>query len=77
MRSPVTTYEPEYNTVHQVVLDDQLALYEFEPHFVVLLTAVQAFRNSCSRPTSATAQVADREADQLVSRDRGPRRSTA
>jgi FkbH-like protein len=65
---PVVTYEPEYNTVNQVVLDDQSELYSFRPEFVVLLTAVQALRNvllSTDR-TNRTA-AADRETEQLVS----------
>src|SRR5215217_8231796 len=42
---PLITYEPEYNTVHQTVLDERSELYSFQPDFVVVLTAVQALRN--------------------------------
>jgi len=65
---PLTTYEPEYNTVQQVVLDDESELYSFRPDFVVFLTAVQALRNvllSTDRRDRAAA--ADREAKQLIS----------
>jgi FkbH-like protein len=65
---PIVTYEPEYNTVHQTVLDPQSPLYSFQPDFVVFLTAVQALRNVLlSSEASDRAQVAEREADELVS----------
>jgi FkbH-like protein len=62
------TYEPEYNTVHQVVLDDRSPLYSFEPDFVVFLTAVQALRNVLL-PADVTerVEVAEREIDELLS----------
>jgi len=65
---PLVTYEPDYNTVHQTVLDEHSPLYSFRPDFVVFLTAVQGLRNTLlSTDRSKRAQVADGEADQLVS----------
>ena len=64
---PLATFEPEYNTVHQTVLDEQSALYSFKPDFVVFLTAVQALRNVLlAVEPSERARLADREAEQLV-----------
>ena len=60
------TYEPEYNAVHQVVLDDRSPLYSFEPDFVVFLTAVQAFRNVLlATDITDRVAVAKREMDEL------------
>jgi FkbH-like protein len=65
---PILTYEPEYNTIHQTVLDAQSPFYSFQPDFVVFLTAVQALRNVLlSADVSNRARVADREGEQLVS----------
>jgi FkbH-like protein len=65
---PVTTYEPEYDTAHQVILDEDSALYLFRPHFVVFLTAVQALRRKLlSTPPSNRGEMAEREADDLAS----------
>jgi FkbH-like protein len=65
---PVTTYEPEYDTTHQTVLDEDSPLYSFRPDFVVFLTAVQALRRKLlSTPASSRAAVADHEADDLAS----------
>jgi FkbH-like protein len=65
---PLVTYEPEYNTVHQTVLDERSPLYAFGPDFVVLLTAVQALRDVLlSTNRTDRAQVAEREAEELVS----------
>jgi len=65
---PIVTYEPEYNTVHQTVLDVQSPLYSFQPDFVVFLTAVQALRNVLlSADVSNRARVADDEGEQFVS----------
>jgi FkbH-like protein len=65
---PVATYEPEYNTVHQTVLDDRSGLYEFRPDFVVVLTAVQALRNVLlAAPPAERTAVAERETQQLLS----------
>jgi FkbH-like protein len=64
----LTTYEPEYNTVHQVVLDGESQLYSFEADFVVFLTAVQALRNVLlSADVTERVEVADRELGELVS----------
>src|ERR1041385_4718490 len=65
---PIVTYESEYNTVHQTVLDAQSPLYSFQPDFVIFLTAVQALRNVLlSTDVANRAPVADHEAEQLVS----------
>ena len=65
---PIVTYEPEYNTVHQTVLDQQSPLYSFQPDFVIFLTAVQALRNVLlSADVSNRTRVADHEAEQLCS----------
>jgi FkbH-like protein len=65
---PLVTYEPEYNTVHQTLLDEQSGLYDFRPDFVVFLTAVQALRHVLlSADVSQRTRVAEEEADQLVS----------
>jgi FkbH-like protein len=65
---PVLTYEPEYNTVHQTVLDEQSQLYSFEPDFVVFLTAVQALRSVLLATDAAErAQLVEREIEDLVS----------
>ena len=65
---PIVTYEPEYNTVHQTVLDRNSGLYAFEPDFVVLVTAVQAVRNVLlSADPSDRSEVAERELRSLVS----------
>src|SRR5436190_13995182 len=65
---PIVTYEPEYNTVHQTVLDEQSPLYSFQPDFVIFLTAVQALRNVLlSEDVSNRTRLAEREAEQLVS----------
>lgn len=63
---PVATYEPEYNTVNQVVLDPDSPLYRFDPHFVVVLTAVQALRDSLlATHARDRADAAEREAREL------------
>jgi FkbH-like protein len=65
---PIVTYEPEYNTVHQTVLDADSPLYSFQPDFVIFLTAVQALRNVLlSADVSNRVRVADHEGEQLVS----------
>src|SRR6266487_4581955 len=65
---PLVTYESEYNTVHQTVLDEQSELYSFKPDFIVFLTAVQALRNVLLSAGSAErGQVATREAEELAS----------
>ena len=65
---PLVTYEPEYNTVHQTVLDESSELYSFRPDFVVVLTAVQALRNVLlAADVAERADAAEREAGQLVS----------
>jgi len=65
---PLVTYEPEYNTVHQTVLDDESGLYEFEPDVVIVLTAVQALRSTLlAVEPSVRGEAAEREAEQLVS----------
>ena len=64
----IVTYEPEYNTVHQTVLDERSELYAFKPHMVVFLTAVQGLRDLLmSTDLSDRAAVASRETEQLVS----------
>ena len=52
---PIVTYESEYNTVNQVVLDPESALYTFSPDFVVVLTAVQALRDSLLATSAAVS----------------------
>jgi FkbH-like protein len=65
---PLVTYEPEYSTVHQTILDQGSALYSFRPDFVVFLTAVQSLRNVLlSVDASRRVEAAEREAQQLVS----------
>jgi FkbH-like protein len=65
---PIVTYEPEYNTVHQTVLDPGSPLYSFQPDFVIFLTAVQALRNVLlSADVPDRARVADEEGERLVS----------
>jgi len=65
---PAVTYEPEYNTVHQTVLDDESGLYEFRPDVVIVLTAVQALRNVLlATDPSVRVEAAEREAQQLLS----------
>ena len=65
---PVVTYEPEYNTVHQTVLDERSELYSFRPDFVVFLTAVQALRNVLLATDSADrVELGDREIEHLLS----------
>jgi len=65
---PVTTYEPEYDTVPQNVLDEHSPLYSFRPDFVVFLTAVQALRNVLlSAEPAARVEAADRETEELAS----------
>jgi FkbH-like protein len=65
---PLVTYEPEYNTVHQTILDDESPLYSFQPDFVVFLTAVQALRNVLlGVGASQRIEAAESEAAQLVS----------
>ena len=64
---PLVTYEPEYNTVHQTVLDEQSPLYSFRPDFVVFLTAVQALRSVfLSAEATERIQLAEREAEHLL-----------
>ncbi len=65
---PLVTYEPEYNTVHQTILDEESPLYSFQPDFVVFLTAVQALRNVLlGVDASQRIEAAESEAAQLVS----------
>jgi FkbH-like protein len=65
---PLVTYEPEYDTVHQTVLDEHSPLYSFRPDFVVFLTAVQRLRNVLlSADQSDRGRIGEHEADQLVS----------
>jgi FkbH-like protein len=64
---PIVTYEPEYDTVAQVVLDRRSPLYAFGPDFVVFLTAVQRLRGALlAVDRSERREVAERETDQLV-----------
>jgi FkbH-like protein len=63
---PLVTYEPEYNTVQQTVLDERSELYSFQPDFVVILTAVQQLRNALLASDFASrVATADHEATQL------------
>jgi FkbH-like protein len=65
---PLVTYEPEYDTVHQTVLDEGSELYTFAPDFVVILTAVQALRDVLlAVDVDRRVEAADREAQHLVS----------
>jgi FkbH-like protein len=64
----LVTYEPEYDTVHQTVLDEGSGLYAFQPDFVIILTAVQAIRNQLlSVDVGGRVEVADHEVQRLVS----------
>jgi FkbH-like protein len=64
---PIVTYEPEYNTAHQTVLDPASELYAFRPDFVVLLTAVQAVRNVLlAAGPDDRGRAAERELEELV-----------
>ncbi len=65
---PIATYESEYNTVFQTVLDEGSGLYSFRPGFVVLLPAVQALRDVLlAADLRDRRQVAERELEQLLS----------
>jgi FkbH-like protein len=65
---PAVTYEPEYNTVHQTVLDEGSELYAFQPDAVIVLTAVQALRDILLPvDPSRRVEAAEHEAEQLVS----------
>jgi FkbH-like protein len=65
---PIATYEPEYNTVNQVVLDEESKLYAFDPEFVVVLTAVQAVRDRLlTTPVGERVAAAAREASEIES----------
>ncbi len=65
---PITTYEPEYNTVHQTLLDPQSPLYSFSPDFVVILTAVQGLRTALLGADAGKHQeVAEHELESLRS----------
>jgi len=64
---PLVTYEPEYNTVQQAVLDEHSDLYAFRPEFVVVLTAVQSVRDMLlSVDVGERVQAAERAAGELV-----------
>ena len=65
---PVVTFEAEYNTVHQTILDPESELYAFRPEFIVVVTAVQSLR-SLLLDVEVTERVAaaETEAQQLVS----------
>jgi FkbH-like protein len=64
---PVATWEAEYNTLQQTVLDERSQLYAFRPDFAVIVTAVQTLRNLLLAVDPADRPVlADREAEQLV-----------
>src|SRR5215213_1834618 len=63
---PLATYEVEYNTVPQTVLDERSPLYAFNPDFAVFLTAVQALRDILlAAPRRDRSRIAEREAEQL------------
>jgi FkbH-like protein len=64
---PIVTYESEYDTVHQTVLDENSGLYAFDPDFVVIVTAVQALR-TILLPVDLNRRVetAEEHAEQLV-----------
>jgi FkbH-like protein len=64
---PIVTYESEYDTVHQTVLDENSGLYAFGPDFVVIVTAVQALR-TILLPVDLNRRVetAEEHAEQLV-----------
>src|SRR5215210_1207010 len=65
---PITTYESEYNTVDQTILDNGSSLYSFQPDFIVFLTAVQALRSVLlSAHGAQRVELAEREADRLCS----------
>lgn len=65
---PLTTYEPEYDTAHQTVLDERSPLYSFRPDFVVFLTAVQALRSVLlTAEGPRRVELAEREIERLSS----------
>jgi FkbH-like protein len=65
---PLATYEPEYDTVHQTLLDEDSELYSYRPDFIVFLTAVQRLRHRLLTADPAERPgVGLREADELVS----------
>lgn len=65
---PITTYEPEYDTAYQTVLDENSPLYGFGPDFIVFLTAVQALRSVLLAAEGAQREeLAERETERLCS----------
>lgn len=64
---PLVTYESEYNTVQQTVLDERSGLYSFRPDLIVFVTAVQALRNVLlTADLSDRAAVVEREVEELT-----------
>ncbi len=68
---PIITFESEYNTVEQTLLEPGSDFYAFKPDFVIFVTAVQGVRDRLlavdreQRPATAA-----READALVAQVR-------
>ncbi len=42
---PIATFESEYDTAEQTLLDERSKLYDFEPQMIIFVTAVQALRD--------------------------------
>lgn len=68
---PIQTWEAEYNTVDQTLLDEGSGFYSFQPTLAIFVTAVQALRDVLlAAPLSERAALAEREAERLVSQIR-------
>jgi FkbH-like protein len=66
--TPVVTYESEYDTVDQTVLDDASGLYAFRPDFAVFVTAVQTVRAQLAQVDIARRVAsADAEVERILS----------
>jgi FkbH-like protein len=65
---PITTFESEYNTVEQTLLDELSTLYDFKPQAIIFVTAVQTLRDRLLAVELAQrSEAAESEAAALVS----------
>ncbi len=65
---PITTFESEYNTVEQTLLDERSKLYEFKPQAIIFVTAVQALRDRLlAVDVTQRSKAAEVEAETLAS----------
>jgi FkbH-like protein len=65
---PLATWESDYDTVEQTLLDESSPFYAFNPAFVIFVTAVQGLRDKLlAVDVAQRTQVAEREADRLIS----------